>query len=309
MVLSFSLYSCNVQNKNTMPDDKYQNLDKFQYVINHYHDSLENKYSIKEFAFDVECIYGKEDLTNLVKEMLALGGFHAEEVYDKSDLRNSSYITNIKIKGRNYEFKTSSKGDYVDLETVYPSLQQIAKDLNPDFEYNFSNRDGGQVAYMIFAKSSDLIKAVDEGYPCSLESGKWMWDGEWEDGLYSDIEVEKIPNFDDLKEKYHRVLQELYSKGYNVPNLTIQRIYIDDIFKKNIIDIIIDGGPMITSFNDIIGNKVRCFWDGWGVTLAYILLKYYDGKPTLFSREEKSMTPITVNEYLNKAEIAFGKRK
>ena len=123
---------------------------------------------------------------------------------------------------------------------MYPSLQQIAKDLNPDFEYNFSNREGGQVAYMIFAKSSDLIKAVDEGYPCSLESGKWLWDDEWEAGLYSDIEVEKIPNFDDLKEKYHQALQDLYNKGYNVPNLTIQRIYIDDIFKKNIIDIVIE---------------------------------------------------------------------
>ena len=289
-------------------DNEYENLDTFQQVINAYHETLGKKYNILDHAFDVECIYGKEDLTGLVLEMLELGGFKPQNVKDGHDLAKKQYYTTIVLNGKTYEFRTSSEGDYVDLETVFPALQQITKDLRPEFEYNFSNRDGGQVAFLIFAKSSDLISAVDEGYPCSLESGKWTWDKQWKWGVYSDIELDIIPDFADLKLKYHQTLKELYEKGYNVPNLTLQRIYMDDIFKKNIIDIVIDGGPSTTSFNDIVGKKVRCYWEGWGVALAYTLIQHYNGKPTLFDKEERKTTPISPSEYLKRAESAFGLR-
>lgn len=293
---------------NTMKN-KFDNLDKFNNTITSLSDSLGKQYGILEYAFDVECIYGEEDLTKLVKEMLQLGGFDSKLIKDGHDESNEQYFSILEISNSRYEFRTSSQGDYVHLETVMPPLELIVKNNKPDYQFNFSNADGGQVAFLIFAKTSDLELAVNQGYPCSLSSGKWRWDKEWQWGVYSDIKVEKLPDYDDLKEKYFQTLTELYASGYNVPNLTINRIYIDDIFNKNSVDIVIDGGPMTTSSNEILGNDVRCFWESWGVLLAHTLIKHYNGQPTLYYKEEKKQIILTQNEYLEKAEFAFGKRK
>ncbi|HEY1200425.1 MAG TPA: hypothetical protein VGE79_05570, partial [Niastella sp.] len=75
------------------------------------------------------------------------------------------------------------------------------------------------------------------------------------------------------------------------------------------IDIVIDGAPLPTSSNDIKGSKVNCFWDSWGVLLAYTLIKHYNGKPSLYNKTEKKTTTLTQQEYLTKAETAFGKWK
>lgn len=287
---------------------KYDNLDKFEKTIRELHDSLGKKYNIKDFGFDVECIYEQGDLTKLVREMLDLGEFKYKFVNDGQDKKKQQYYSIYQVADKSYEFRTSSEGDYVDLETVFPRLQQIVKDNKPEYEYNYSNMDGGQIAFLIFAKTLDLMKAVDEGYPCSLESGRWQWDKEWKWGVYSDITLEEIPDFADLKGKYYQTLKELYNEGFNVPKLTINRIYIDDIFKDNSVDIVIDGGLGTTSANDIIGHKVRCFWEGWGVVLAYTLVTRYSGKPTLYDKELNTTTTLTKQEYVTKAKTAFGRR-
>jgi hypothetical protein len=279
----------------------YDNLHKFEDVVNKYHDTLGKKYHIKDYAFDVECIYAKEDLSKLVWEMIGLGSFNPTLVKDGHDKQKNEYFSVFKVGDSTYEFRTSSQGDYVQMETVFPSLEKIAKDN--------SNRDGGQIAYMIFAKRTDLIKAVDEGYPCSLPSGKWKWDKEWKWGVTSEIELDHLPDYNDLKLKYFQTLQDLYSKGYNVPALTINRIYIDDIMNEKSIDIVIDGTPLPTSSNDIKGSTVSCFWESWGVALAYTLIKHYNGKPSLYDKTEKKTTTLTQQEYLTKAETAFGLRR
>ncbi|MBO9636453.1 MAG: hypothetical protein J7578_25350 [Chitinophagaceae bacterium] len=310
-LLSFCLlFSCREHNSPTvvMKDD-HENSKKFDSVISHYHEEIGKKYHIAEYGFDVECIYSKEDLTKLVQEMLALGKFKPQSIKDSHDIPQQQYLTIITLQGKSYEFRTSTKGDYVDLETVFPTLEAITKDLTPGFEYNFSNLDGGQIAFLIYARSSDLVNAVNEGYPCSLNSGKWDWKDQWQWGLYSNIELKEIPDLAGLRINYHKTLQELYNKGYKVPNLTLPRIYIDDLFKKSTIDIIIDGNPSTTSSNDITGKQIRCFWDGWGVALAYTLIKYYDGQPSLYNKKEKNTINISQAGYLKKAEAAFGNRQ
>ena len=293
-----------------LPKQKdHKNLHKFENVVNTFHDTLGKKYHIKEYPFDVECIYAKEDLSKLVWEMIGLGSFNPALVKDGHDKRKNEYFSIFRIGDSTYEFRTSSVGDYVNMETVFPGLQKIAKDNNPEYQYNYSNRDGGQVAYMIFAKTTDLINAVDEGYPCSLPSGEWKWNKEWKWGVTSEIELDQLPDYNDLKLKYFQTLQELYSKGYNVPVLAINRIYIDDIMNENSIDIVIDGSPFPTSSNDITGNKVSCFWESWGVLLAYTLIKHYNGKPSLYDKTAKKTITLTQLEYLTKAEAAFGLKK
>ncbi|HEY8893632.1 MAG TPA: hypothetical protein VIM79_02415 [Niastella sp.] len=293
-----------------LPKQKdHQNLYKFEDVVNTFHDTLGKKYHIKEYPFDVECIYAKEDLSKLVWEMIGLGSFNPVLVKDGHDKLKKEYFSLFKIGDSTYEFRTSSEGDYVNMETVFPGLEKITKDNKPEYQYNYSNRDGGQVAYMIFAKTTDLIKAVDEGYPCSLPSGEWKWDKEWKWGVTSEIELDQLPDYNDLKLKYFQTLQDLYSKGYNVPVLTINRIYIDDIMNENSIDIVIDGSPFPTSSNNIKGRKVSCFWESWGVLLAYTLIKHYNGKPSLYDKTAKKTTTLTQQEYLARAETAFGMRK
>lgn len=290
-------------------ENKYENLDKFSRTIHSLNDSLGNKYQIKEYGFDVECIYQKEDLTKLVKEMLTFGEFEFKLIEDGHDDKEKQYYSIFKVGDENYEFRTSSRGDYVDLETILPSLDKIVQKYKSGYEYNFSNADGGQIAIMIFAKTTNLIKAVDEGFPCSLPSGYWKREIDWNWGFYSDVQVEDVPNFEDLKSKYHEVLTNLFSEGYDVPNLTINRIYIDDVFKNNRIDIYVDGGPTNSSSNDILDNTIRCFWDASGIILAYTLIKKYNGEPIIYDKTKKKNIQISKEDYLEKVKKALGKRK
>lgn len=307
IIVFLSLLSCNAQS----PDmkDKYLNLDKFSERIHSLNDSLGKKYGIKEYGFDVECIYGKEDLTRLVSEMLDLANFKYEVVKDSLDKSNNQYFSLFKITETEYEFRTSSLGDYVDLETVMPELDSITKNETPEYQYNFSNADGGQIAFLIYAKTDSLKMAIEEGYPCSLPNSSFKREVDWNWGTYSIVSLNHLPKFDDLLNQYHTILSEIYDLGYDVPNLTIDRIYIDDIFKSNSIDIYIDGGPMSTSSNDYSGNEVKCFWDGSGLVLGYTLVKVYQGEVKLYDKKAKTETMIEADEYFNSVLKAFGKRK
>jgi hypothetical protein len=289
--------------------DRFDNLDKFGSAIHTLNDSLGKKYRISQLAFDVECISNAADLSKLIADILKLGEMPSKFIKDGLDESNKQYYTIYEVAANRYEFRTTTESDYVELENTFQTLELITKKNKPDHQYNFSNADGGQIAYMIFASNDQLKKAVDEGYPCSLPDGQWRWEKQWKWGVYSDITLDSLPDLGELKVKYHQTLSDLHQRGYNVPALTIQRIHIDDILNKQSIDIVIDGGPMITSSNPFAGGKVRCFWESWGVLLAYTLVKHYQGRPTLYDKEEKKTTSLTPQEYIDKAESAFGSRK
>lgn len=77
LITLFILQSCIQSNQPPEPpklpnlpyQKNYHNLDKFGKIICSLHDTLGKKYHIKDYAFDVECIYAKEDLSKLVWEM------------------------------------------------------------------------------------------------------------------------------------------------------------------------------------------------------------------------------------------------
>lgn len=286
----------------------YSNMHKFDEYVSDLHTKLSVKYDIKEFWFDTEYIYEKEDLTELVDSMLRLGGYDYEVSIQGLDSVEKEFYSIFNVQGKQYEFRTTALSDWVEMEQIIPALDSITKNNKPSYEYNFSNIDGGQAACMIFGKTENILKAVDEGFPCNVESGRWNKEFEWNWGVYSDVRVDTIPNMKELKIKYHVTLADLYSRGYDVPNLTLERIYIDKILNEETIDIVIDGGPMTTSFNDIVGSEIRCFWEGWGVALAYTLIKHYDGEPSLYDKKEKKRVLLKKHEYIVLAETAFGKR-
>lgn len=290
------------------PADKYENFEKFEKVVAGRANVLGKKYAIKELGFDVECIYQPGDLSKLVKEMLDLGGLRYKLVSEKQDLIKKQYVSLFSIADKPYEFRTSSEGDYVDLELLLPVLELIAKEHTPDSWYILSNQNGGQIAILLFANSKKLAAAVEEGYPCSLPGSEWRWDDQWKWGVYSEVTLTAIPDLSQLEGCYYETLAELYQQGYNVPCLTRSRLYITDLFKTNSVDILIDGGPETESSNAIAGSKIECFWESWGVLLAYTLVKKYGGRTALYDKTNGTRTILSSAEYLRKAEAAFGRR-
>jgi hypothetical protein len=272
------------------------------------HASLGKKYGIVEFAFDVECIYEAAHLTELVDSMLTLGAFQYTNLNHGLDSTENEYFSLFEILNEKYEFRTSSEDDYVDLTSIMSNLERLVNRTKPEYQYNLSNKVGGQVAYLIFAKTETLQKAVDEGYPCTLPTASWNLQKEWQSGTYSDIKLDKVPDFEDLKKKYIQTITELYEKGFNVPKLTIQRIYIDDIFKDGSLDVIIDGALFNSSLTEINDKTIRCSWYSWDVLLAYTLITKYNGLPTMFIEEQSKYFEISSEAYIEKAELAFGKR-
>ena len=289
-------------------DDEYENFEKFELHVAKQASVLGKKYAIKELDFDVECIYQSGDLSKLVREMLDLGSLRYKLLSERQDEAKKQYVSLFQVGSKEYEFRTSSEGDYVDLETVIPVLELIAKDNTPDFVYTLSNQNGGQSAILLFANSKALAAAVEEGYPCSLPGSEWRWEDQWKWGVYSEITLSRIPDFNQLQTNYYQTLTELYQKGYNVPKLTASRLYITDLFKTNSVDILLDGGPDAESSNVIVGNKIKCMWESWGVLLAYTLVKKYGGQPALYDKTRMMRTPLSPAEYMRKAEHAFGKR-
>lgn len=288
--------------------DRYSDYNKFNNRIISLNNELGEKYNIKQLVFDTECIYGKEDLTNLVSNMLDLANFKYQFNKDGLDKLTNQYFTKFKVFDDEYEFRTSSLRDYVNLETVMKSLDSIVKNETPKYQFNFSNIND-QAAYLIYAKTDSLRLAIDEGYPCSLPNNSFKQKLNWTGGTYSIVTLSKIPNFKKLLKQYHKSLTEIYNLGYDAPIIRIKRIYMGDIFKNNSIDIYIDGGAINTSSNKFSDNQVKCFWDGSGLVLGYTLVKHYHGQVVLFDKTSKIESKIKGEDYLELVLKAFGKRK
>lgn len=280
----------------------------YDYGIRHQSlmDAVGKKYKIKQFMFDTECIYGKEDLTKLVSKMLELPNFNYQFIQDGHDTLSNQYFTKFIVFDQEYEFRTSSLGDWVNLETIIPSLENIANKETPGYQFNLSNTTD-QSACLIYARTDSLRLAINEGYPCSLPDNSFKSEINWEDGMYSIVTLAKIPKFKGLLKRYHKSLTELHHLGYDVPNIALKRIYIGSLFDENSFDIYIDSSQVPRSSNEFTENRVKCYWDGSGLILGYTLVKYYEGQVALFDKFNDVETKIETEKYLDLVLEAFGK--
>lgn len=57
--------------------------------------------------------------------------------------------------------------------------------------------------------------------------------------------MNEVPNFESLLNKYHNNLLEIYKRGYDVPNMTIERVW--EFEGENVVE------NLHTSKNKIIG--------------------------------------------------------
>ena len=127
-------------------------------------------------------------------------------------------------------------------------------------------------------------------------------------GVSADIELTQIPDMDSLRLKLQATLQDLRSKGLQVPDLAPVKLYKTDSVDDTSIIVIVDGHHQNIPSNQILGSKVRCFWDSWGIALAYTLVKHFNGRPSLHDQEEGTATILSQETFLKKAEAILGKR-
>lgn len=306
VLLGLILTGCNLSTGSG--DNDYQNLDLFDEYIFALAREVGPKYTIREYNFDVECIYEKGDLTEVIDSMLTLGSFEFELIRDGHDDQELDYYTLVQVQDSTYEFRTSSEGDYIDLDRIFVVLDQVVRDHKPDHAYNLNNTDGGQIACMIFSSKENLKKAVDEGYPCTLENSYWPKSLNWSSSQVPVVDLEEVPESSALKNQYYECLKGLYNADYIVPNLTSPRIYIDDIFKDGKMKIIIDGDLFFSSEAKYEGTTFHCDPDGWGLAFAYMLVKYYDGNPRIYDRDKGNTQNISKEDFIELAESSFGKR-
>lgn len=233
------------------------------------------------------------------------GEFSFKHISHGSDTVAKQYYSTFSIDENEYEFRTSSLGDYVDLDIIMPVFDSIVNYTKSGYMYAFTNVDAGQVASLVFADKEILEKAVDEGYPCSLPNKKLSFSGKIEWPKFTVVELESQPKTKDLKEAYFKTFQEFKSKGYNVPYLTINRLYIDEIYEDDRINIAIDGWD--NSSHDRIEGAIECFNDPLGVVFAYLLVKEYGGKPVLYNSKNEINKALSKEEFMQKVEQSFDK--
>lgn len=282
-------------------------LDIFNATMKSQHDSLGKKYGIKELAFRYGTVKGKADLTSLVRKILALGDFKPVEIHDGLDTIRKQFYTTVKLNGKRYEFRASATDPSADPELFFPALLEIPLHNRIGYLYSFSNYKNGYDHCLIFAKMDNLLKAVNEGYPCNGAEGPWNLKKEWEWDSYFSIILPEIPTASAVREKFHQTLIELYNKGLKVPKLSYRRIYLDNIFNQDEYNIIIDGNVLYRETGEIYDNTVRCSCTPYALVLAYTLVKHFNGRPVP-SKNSQKLSNISSVEFFNKADIAFGSR-
>ncbi|RTQ45331.1 hypothetical protein EJV47_26025 [Hymenobacter gummosus] len=311
LLLMGLLTSCPAGPQHSLLDEDIDssNSEAFQRQMMRNQARLGPLFHLRETGFDVECIYGPQDLTELALQLTAeLAQLPAVCVREELDEQAREFVTVVQIEGRQYQFRTSAESDWAELEKIMPVLAQIARELRPAYQFEVLNPPYDQTAEVVYGRRTDLLRAVARGYPCSLPDGHWDYD-KWPARLYTDVHVARLPPFDTLRRHYQRNLQRLHQAGYRVPNLTLPRLYFTDLLKSGHIDICIDGQEMVASEQVLPGPTVRCSDEGWGVLLAYTLTRDFHGEPTLLDRETNTRQPILRADYLRRAEAAFGRRQ
>ncbi|WP_157501176.1 hypothetical protein [Lewinella sp. 4G2] len=270
--------------------------------------SLASEFDIDILEFDVECIYNIENLSQLVIDMLELGDFKFDTIKSGHNTTERFYYYTIKISDKQYEFRTSSRTDWVDLDYIMPVLESIVENHKRTYMYAFSNIDGGQIARLVFSEKEKLALAVDRGFPCSLPHSHFKVNIDWPHGLYSEVKYHEIPNMDELTDEFHKELKYMYNIGLDVPNLNRERIFIGSKYEDDLIEIFIDGGYVSSSTNKISEDHIQCFWNVSGIILANTLVKNYGYTVRLLDKTTGEYKYLSNVEYANKVQKAIGRR-
>lgn len=304
-LLFLLLYGCNLKKE---PEE--DNRDRFYRTMFALEDSLGKKHDIRLINFDAECINSVENLDSLaIRIVHELGGFTIDSVQHSTAPDDNLYHSTLFLQGNAFTFSTSALDDYVDVDGLMPVLDSLTRKLAPLYEFRMANPLYDQTVNMLYATAAGFVKAVDEGFPCSLKDSYEAWKSweVWPSCAYTDVRLKEMPLFPGLQAKYGQALHDLYSRGYRVPSLTKNRIYITDMFSEDMVDIFIDGRD-ISGPNKIKGNKVRCFGDNWGIALAYTLAKYYGGTPVVYNKDTRQHLKYKPEAYLQTVEQVLGKR-
>lgn len=266
----------------------------------HFDEGIE-KYDIKHKGFHTDAIYRKGDLTEvmelLIKSLLPDKDFKFLPEVHLAD--SARYELTLNFRGADFHFKTSSQAQRFEIFPNLEELNRIAKRFYPDYQFREANHPNNHITIILFAKTTDLEKAVQEGFPCTLEQWKWK-SYSWKKGIHPVIDLNQLPSEEALKETVLQELAEATEKGYSVPALDIPQIYLTDMAENDLLHIVINGASK--SLNIIRNNSIHCNDDPWGLFLAYCLVKKHQGKVKLENPVQRKWKKVEENNFLQQIE-------
>lgn len=281
-----------------------KNLHKYDSIQQQNFETLSQKYNILHHSFDSECIYQLGDLTSIIKEILQNLTPDLEFQIEPEVKNNEQqiYLATFIIHQKRYQFKTSTLGDYIDFEHNIHELNKIATDHLSDSEFRIPNYPGDQFLMVIFSNKDNLIKAVKEGFPCTIQ--KWQWaNQQWPLGISVIVTLDQFPDEAILNQQYFQTMQNLHQKQFNISIFDQRQIYISDLFGNGLVCIMVNNALPFTNLRR--DAKIRCDHSPWGILLAYVLVKHFKGVPTLRNGSKKKIKPIKPSDFLNMVEKAL----
>ncbi|MEL7531976.1 MAG: hypothetical protein AAFN10_11735 [Bacteroidota bacterium] len=244
--LSLCLMACLGREK--YDPEKYENLHRFQEHVTKRYDSLRQVYGFPRFNFDAEYIYSPEDPAELLRSLLdSLTNFETQIISSQLTDDGRWYEVQFKVNQRDYRYRTEANSDWVNIEGLEKVLGYIAEDLAPADTFVFPFWPGDQSADVLFGKKEDFADAFWAGFPMNGPGVHWRLGQRLVEGAnYYHLAVERSPSEQEVEEFLLQAIAELDRKGFAIPALNRDRIYISDIFKEQ---------QLILCINGEIGNS------------------------------------------------------
>lgn len=283
LIITLSLYSCDSSNTAIQYLEGTENecekgYDTFSsWQADNYYNLLK-KYDIREVNFDTETIYTIEDLGLVISEILdSTHSIEYEITKEYHDSKENKYKTVFLIENKEYVFETSSLGDYIDFDKNYQLLKDIAKNTKSDCTFEIPWFPDDQSMSIVFAPKETLEKAINEGFPLTIEGQEWKWSNTyiWDDVVEMKTDIEKPIEQNKFRYQMVKTVNQLISSGINIKPITLNRVYLTCLYKSDRIRVIVDGNSFLHSSCQVNRNSIISNNEFWNVIFQYMLAENY----------------------------------
>ena len=255
---------------------------------------LAEKYELNLANFDTETIYDVQDLGRVISMILdSTHEIKYEIIREYHDDESKQFRTVFLIEGKEYEFETSSQTDYIDFDWNFKLLKRIAEDTESDNVFDIPWFPGDQTMTIVFAPREVLAKAIDEGFPLTLEGEAWRWNhrAEWKDISRIIVPFHQELEQDKFRQQMLETVADLNRKDQLILPITLERIFITCLYDNARLHVIVDGNDLMNSSCELEGNTISGYPDLWNVLFLYMISNHYGkGELDLVLRNGDSQT-------------------
>lgn len=262
---------------------------------NNYNQAIK-KYNITDINFDTETIYELSDLSRVIKMILDSSKvINYQFINEYYDTINEQYKAIFKVFETNYTFETSALGDFIDFEKNFENLNDIAHKYDSNYIFGMPFYPGDQTMTLVFGDEKTLNMAIDEGFPMTLDESDLNWKN-WKSIKNIEIQIDSLPNCNDMKSFFLATLNELQNENIKVPLISKNRVFIGSLHKENEIYIVIDGLHFDSAPIKITENRIKSRDDLWSVLFIYSVFKDFGtGKIKLIKKKTEEY--ISLKEF------------